>query len=144
GLSVGILGDTGQAMRLADQLDSGKIHINEQTVSDEPNVPFGGVKDSGNGSRFGGAAANIESFTETQWLTMRSAIAEYPFCPLFPGVAMDNTRTLSWQAILCWLTVLLEGYDMVALGASSLALRHSDTLHITDSRLTVISTITLV
>src|SRR5699024_6451725 len=57
---------------------------------------------------------------------------------------MDNTRTLSWQAILCWLTVLLEGYDMVALGASSLALRHSDTLHITDSRLTVISTITLV
>jgi len=79
GLSVGILGDTGQAMRLADQLDSGKIHINEQTVSDEPNVPFGGVKDSGNGSRFGGAAANIEAFTETQWLTMRSAIAEYPF-----------------------------------------------------------------
>src|SRR5699024_451440 len=33
---------------------------------------------------------------------------------------------------------------MVALGASSLALRNSDTLHITDSRLTVISTITLV
>lgn len=79
GLSVGILGDTGQAMQLADRLDSGKIHINEQTVSDEPNVPFGGVKDSGNGSRFGGAAANIEAFTETQWLTMRSDIAEYPF-----------------------------------------------------------------
>lgn len=79
GLSVGILGDTGQAMRLADHLESGKIHINEQTVSDEPNVPFGGVKDSGNGSRFGGAVANIEAFTETQWLTMRSEIAEYPF-----------------------------------------------------------------
>lgn len=79
GLSVGILGDVGQAMRLADKLDSGKIHINEQTVSDEPNVPFGGVKDSGNGSRFGGASANIEAFTETQWLTMRPEIAEYPF-----------------------------------------------------------------
>jgi len=79
GLSVGILGDSGQAMRLADKLESGKIHINEQTVSDEPNVPFGGVKDSGNGSRFGGAAANIEAFTETQWLTMRSGIADYPF-----------------------------------------------------------------
>lgn len=79
GLSVGILGDTGQAMRLADRVSSGKIHINEQTVSDEPNVPFGGVKDSGNGSRFGGAAANIDAFTETQWLTMRSEIAEYPF-----------------------------------------------------------------
>lgn len=57
---------------------------------------------------------------------------------------MNQTRIFSWQAILCWLTVLLEGYDMVALGASSLALRDSETLHITDSRLTVISTITLV
>jgi benzaldehyde dehydrogenase (NAD) len=66
-------------MRLADQLDAGKIHINEQTVSDEPNVPFGGVKDSGNGSRFGGAAANFEAFTETQWVTMRPEIAAYPF-----------------------------------------------------------------
>lgn len=79
GLSVGILGDVGQAMELADRLDSGKIHINEQTVSDEPNVPFGGVKNSGNGSRFGGASANIEAFTETQWVTMRPDIAPYPF-----------------------------------------------------------------
>jgi benzaldehyde dehydrogenase (NAD) len=79
GLSVGILGDVGTAMRLADELDSGKVHINEQTVADEPNVPFGGVGDSGNGSRFGGARANIEAFTETQWLTVRSEIAGYPF-----------------------------------------------------------------
>lgn len=79
GLSVGLLGDVGQAMRLADELATGKIHINEQTVSDEPNVPFGGVKDSGNGSRFGGAAANIEAFTETQWVTVRPDIAPYPF-----------------------------------------------------------------
>lgn len=79
GLSVGILGDVGQAMRLADRLETGKVHINEQTVSDEPNVPFGGVKDSGNGSRFGGAAANIDAFTETQWVTVRPEIAPYPF-----------------------------------------------------------------
>lgn len=79
GLSAGVLGDVGQAMWLADRLETGKIHINEQTVSDEPNVPFGGVKDSGNGSRFGGAAANIEAFTETQWVTVRPEIAPYPF-----------------------------------------------------------------
>lgn len=79
GLSIAILGDVGQAMRLADRLDSGKIHINEQTVSDEPNSPFGGVKDSGNGGRIGGHAANIEAFTETQWLTVRPEIAPYPF-----------------------------------------------------------------
>jgi benzaldehyde dehydrogenase (NAD) len=79
GLSVGILGDVGTAMRLADRIESGKVHINEQTVSDEPNAPFGGVKASGTGSRFGGAAANIEAFTETQWVTVRPDIADYPF-----------------------------------------------------------------
>ncbi|MET9913419.1 benzaldehyde dehydrogenase [Streptomyces sp. NPDC006476] len=79
GLSVGILGDVGTAMKLADQIDSGKIHINEQTVNDEPNAPFGGVKASGTGSRFGGAAANVEAFTEAQWVTVRPDIADYPF-----------------------------------------------------------------
>lgn len=55
------------------------MHINEQAVSDEPNVPFGGVKNSGNGSRVGGATANIEAFTETQWLTARPTSSSYPF-----------------------------------------------------------------
>ena len=79
GLSVGILGDVGAAMKVADRIRSGKIHINEQTVSDEANSPFGGTGYSGTGSRFGGAAANIDAFTETQWLTMRPDIAVYPF-----------------------------------------------------------------
>ena len=79
GLSLGILGDVGTAMRIADAIPSGKVHINEQTVSDEANSPFGGVGSSGNGSRFGGASANIDAFTETQWLTMRPDIAIYPF-----------------------------------------------------------------
>src|SRR5699024_5843182 len=34
GLSLGILGDVGMAMELADLVDTGKIHINEQPVSD--------------------------------------------------------------------------------------------------------------
>lgn len=79
GLSVGILGEVGEAMKLADQVHSGKVHINEQTVADESNAPFGGVGASGTGSRFGGYTANIEAFTETQWLTMRPDIAPYPF-----------------------------------------------------------------
>ncbi|MGP2436238.1 aldehyde dehydrogenase family protein [Streptomyces sp. JW3] len=79
GLSVGILGDVGTAMTLADRIDTGKVHINEQTVDDEPNAPFGGVKASGTGSRFGGATANLEAFTETQWVTVRPDIADYPF-----------------------------------------------------------------
>lgn len=56
---------------------------------------------------------------------------------------MSIARRFSWQAILCWSTVLLEGYDLVALGASSLALRHSD-LQITAARLTVIATVSLI
>lgn len=79
GLSVGILGEVGLAMQVADGVESGKVHINEQTVSDEAQAPFGGVKSSGNGSRVGGAEANLESFTELQWLTMRPDIASYPF-----------------------------------------------------------------
>lgn len=79
GLSLGILGDVGTAMTVADAVPSGIVHINEQTVSDEANVPFGGVGGSGTGSRFGGADANIEAFTDTQWLTVRSEIAPYPF-----------------------------------------------------------------
>ncbi|MDQ4489374.1 benzaldehyde dehydrogenase [Sinomonas sp. ASV486] len=79
GLSVGILGDVGTAMKIADRVHSGKVHINEQTVSDEANAPFGGVGASGTGSRFGGATSNIDAFTEIQWLTMRSEIAPYPF-----------------------------------------------------------------
>lgn len=79
GLSVGILGDVGEAMKIADQVVSGKVHINEQTVIDEPHAPFGGFKASGNGTRIGGATINLEAFTEMQWLTLRPDIAPYPF-----------------------------------------------------------------
>ena len=78
-LSLGILGDVGVAMDLADRIPTGKIHINEQTVSDEANAPFGGSGWSGNGSRVGGLRTNLDAFTEVQWLTMRSSIAPYPF-----------------------------------------------------------------
>lgn len=79
GLSLSILGDVGAAMEIADSVPSGLVHINEQTVGDEANIPFGGVGSSGNGSRFGGAEANLEAFTEVQWLTVRGDIAPYPF-----------------------------------------------------------------
>ncbi|GAA3643206.1 benzaldehyde dehydrogenase [Nonomuraea antimicrobica] len=80
GLSLGILGnDVMAALAIAEQIPSGIVHINDQTVGDEAVAPFGGVGASGTGSRFGGAAANVEAFTETQWLTMQGAIQPYPF-----------------------------------------------------------------
>ena len=80
GLSLGILGnDVMAAMALAEQIPSGIVHINDQMVGDEAVAPFGGVGASGTGSRFGGASANVEAFTEAQWLTMQGTIQHYPF-----------------------------------------------------------------
>ncbi|WP_328394462.1 aldehyde dehydrogenase family protein [Nocardia sp. NBC_00416] len=80
GLSVGILtSDAYRAFELADRIESGAVHINDQTVDDEAPIPFGGIKASGSGGRFGGATANLDTFTETQWVTVQSEIARYPF-----------------------------------------------------------------
>jgi benzaldehyde dehydrogenase (NAD) len=80
GLSLGILGrDVMRAMALAERIPSGIVHINDQTVGDEAVAPFGGVAASGTGSRFGGAAANLEAFTEGQWLTVQGTVTAYPF-----------------------------------------------------------------
>jgi acyl-CoA reductase-like NAD-dependent aldehyde dehydrogenase len=51
-------------------------HVNDTTVHDEPQMPFGGVKDSGWG-RFGGRAA-LEEFTELRWITVQESEREYP------------------------------------------------------------------
>jgi benzaldehyde dehydrogenase (NAD) len=80
GLSLGILtGDVMKGLELARKIPTGIVHINDQTVSDESVVPFGGLGDSGTGSRFGGANANIDAFTDTRWVTVRGEIAPYPF-----------------------------------------------------------------
>lgn len=80
GLSLGILsGDVAGALALADRIPSGAVHINDQTVSDEAVIPFGGVGDSGTGSRMGGIAANLDAYTETQWVTAQGELPAYPF-----------------------------------------------------------------
>jgi benzaldehyde dehydrogenase (NAD) len=79
GLSLGILTrDVMRGLDLARRIPTGIVHINEQTVDDEPNIPFGGVLASGTGARFGGSA-NLDAFTETRWVTIRGDIARYPF-----------------------------------------------------------------
>ncbi|MER6878496.1 aldehyde dehydrogenase family protein, partial [Amycolatopsis sp. NPDC000673] len=80
GLSLGILTrDAARGLALAERIPSGLVHINDQTVNDEALAPFGGVGDSGTGSRHGGAQANLEAFTETQWVTVRGDLPQYPF-----------------------------------------------------------------
>ena len=79
GLALGILtSDVMRAMEIADRIPTGIIHINDQTIGDEVVNPFGGVKETG-GARLGGARANLDTFTTTQWVTMRSTLPDYPF-----------------------------------------------------------------
>ena len=79
GLSTGVITQSlERAMRFAAKLKSGIIHVNDQTVADEPWVPFGGTGASGNGGRHGGAA-NWEEFTQWQWVTIQDRATPYPF-----------------------------------------------------------------
>ncbi|OLL72323.1 putative benzaldehyde dehydrogenase oxidoreductase protein [Pseudonocardia sp. Ae168_Ps1] len=79
GLSLGVItADPAAGLALADRIPTGLVHVNDQTVNDDPSAPFGGVGASGVG-RVGGARANVEAFTETQWVTVRAESARYPF-----------------------------------------------------------------
>jgi acyl-CoA reductase-like NAD-dependent aldehyde dehydrogenase len=78
GLAAGIITqDSDRGLALAQDLESGMVHVNDQTVGDEPQMPFGGVKDSGWG-RFGVRAA-MDEFTEHRWITVQSGSHPFPF-----------------------------------------------------------------
>lgn len=80
GLSLGILSSNAlRALEIADRIPAGLVHINDQTVGDEAVIPFGGSGASGNGARIGGIGANLDAFTETQWVTAQSTLPDYPF-----------------------------------------------------------------
>jgi len=77
GLSSGILTkDFNRALDIAMRLETGMVHIGDQTVNDEPQVPFGGVKGSGYG-RFGGQAA-LDEFTELRWINVQRTPRTFP------------------------------------------------------------------
>ena len=77
GLSSAIFSsDVAHALELAKRIRSGICHINGATVHDEPQMPFGGVGDSGFG-RFGSRAA-LEEFTELRWITVQAGSRHYP------------------------------------------------------------------
>jgi benzaldehyde dehydrogenase (NAD) len=79
GLSLGILTrDVMRGLEIAERIPSGLVHINDQTINDEATIPFGGVKDSGTGARHGGVQANLDAFTDTQWVTVRGSLPQYP------------------------------------------------------------------
>ena len=78
GLTAGVITeDVRRGWSLAQRLETGIVHIHDQSVADDPQAPFGGVKESGYG-RFGGRHG-VEAFTDTRWITFRENQAQYPF-----------------------------------------------------------------
>jgi len=71
-------GSPQRAAAIAEQLHAGMVHINDQTVNEEPPAPFGGFGCSSNGGHFGGVA-NLELWTEWQWQTARDKASPFPF-----------------------------------------------------------------
>ena len=70
GLTAGVISENlHDGIEVARRLRTGIVHVNDQTVADEPQAPFGGVQDSGYG-KFGGQAG-IDSFS-------RAALGDHP------------------------------------------------------------------
>lgn len=69
GLSNSVFGrDVYHAMSVAGKLESGMVHINDQSIGDEAHVMFGAEKQSGVG-RFNGQWV-LNKFTTEQWLAV--------------------------------------------------------------------------
>jgi benzaldehyde dehydrogenase (NAD) len=79
GLSLSIIcSSLERGLTLSKRIPAGLVHINDQTIGDEPFAPFGGVGASGNGARHGGPA-NWDEFTQWQWVTLQACPPRYPF-----------------------------------------------------------------
>jgi benzaldehyde dehydrogenase (NAD) len=67
-----------RGLALAQRIKAGMVHVNDGTLNDEATIPFGGSGLSGNGVRYGGEA-NLDNFTEWQWVTVRDEPPAFPF-----------------------------------------------------------------
>ncbi len=68
--------DLERARNIADAVETGMIHINDQPINDDPHTPFGGVKESGIG-RYNGEWI-MDELTETKWVSIQREPREYP------------------------------------------------------------------
>lgn len=70
--------DQTRAMRVAAQLRTGIVHINDQTINHEVFGPIGGMGASGNGARSGGPSI-MDEYSQWQWITVNEKVPAYPF-----------------------------------------------------------------
>lgn len=69
--------DVHRGVEVAKRMETGMVHINDQSVNDESHVAFGGEKESGIG-RFGGEWA-LDKFTTVKWIGVMNGYREFPF-----------------------------------------------------------------
>ena len=78
GLAAAVItNDMQKALDFAQRLEAGMVHVNDTTISDEPHVPFGGIKNSGFGRE--GGRYSLEELTEVKWVTMQMGKRQFPF-----------------------------------------------------------------
>ena len=71
-------GAPGGQAEIAERLNTGIVHVNDQTLNNDAYAPFGGTGASGNGSRFG-SQSSWDEFTQWQWVTARPQAHGFPF-----------------------------------------------------------------
>ncbi|SFK37807.1 aldehyde dehydrogenase (NAD+) [Halobacillus dabanensis] len=69
--------DVHRGVEVAKRMETGMVHVNDQSVNDEAHVAFGGEKDSGIG-RFGGEWA-LDKFTTVKTVGVMNGYREFPF-----------------------------------------------------------------
>ncbi|PGF17907.1 aldehyde dehydrogenase [Natrinema sp. CBA1119] len=76
GLSASVFcEDVDRARDLADRIEAGMVHINDQPINEDHNAPFGGVKQSGLG-RYHGEWI-VRELTEPKWISVQGEERDY-------------------------------------------------------------------
>lgn len=79
GLSGAVFaGSLERGIKVALQIETGMIHVNDQTVNVDPGAPFGGEKSSGLG-RYCGVDWAIDDFSTVKWVSVQKEYRQWPF-----------------------------------------------------------------
>ncbi|MCU4974811.1 aldehyde dehydrogenase family protein [Halobacteria archaeon AArc-m2/3/4] len=70
-------GDVGTGLEIAERLETGMVHVNDQPINDEAHVPFSGTKASGVGGY--NSTDIMDEMTEKKWISLQHEQREYPF-----------------------------------------------------------------
>ena len=70
-------GDVGAGKRIAQRMETGMVHVNDQPINDEAHVPFSGTGASG----VGGYNTDdfLDDVTEKKWISLQHDEREFPF-----------------------------------------------------------------